>query len=99
MVTATFKVNNKILKWVLQIADDKLGVDWIDKIKVWMKGEKTPTIHQLQVLSKKSQIPFGKWMLVSVTVWPAHKNIYFYPYPLKQRKRPQAYHLQRGSKS
>ena len=63
LVTAKFKVNNKILKWVLQIADDKLGVDWIDKIKVWMKGEKTPTIHQLQVLSKKSQIPFGNFFL------------------------------------
>ena len=63
MATATFKVNNDILNWVLQIAGTQLNSEWINKINTWIKGEKTPTINQLKNLSQKSQIPFGNFFL------------------------------------
>lgn len=61
--TATFKVNNEILYWVLQVSKTRLNSDWITKINKWILGEKLPTINQLKTLSKKSQIPFGDFFL------------------------------------
>lgn len=63
MATASFKVSNDILNWVLQTAKSKLNSEWVNKINTWMKGEKTPTINQLKILSSKSQIPFGNFFL------------------------------------
>ena len=63
VATATFKVSNDVLRWVLQTAENRLSPDWIDRINKWIKGEKLPTINQLKMLSKKSQIPFGNFFL------------------------------------
>ena len=54
VATATFKVSNDVLRWVLQTAENRLSPDWIDRINKWIKGEKLPTINQLKMLSKKS---------------------------------------------
>lgn len=56
-------VKREILEWVIQHAGVNLNEKWQKAMTPWLKGEKNPTLVQLEQLSKTAQVPFGYFFL------------------------------------
>lgn len=57
--------NNKILDWAIDrsgLSIDRLGFP-VEKVKMWLDGDKKPTIIQTRALAKKLDVPFGYFCL------------------------------------
>ena len=60
-------VEPAVMQWVLQVAREQgTDEDTLDRIQSWITGEKAPTFHQLEELSRKTNIPFGYFFLRKV---------------------------------
>lgn len=64
MAKVEVQVKPEIIKWVLreiEFADVPKQVGL--QLQSWLSGEKTPTFHQVESISKKTHIPFGYFFL------------------------------------
>ncbi len=58
-------INSKILKWAIARAGFNMQdfISKMPKIEKWIRGEKRPTVKQLEDFSKKVHLPFGYLLL------------------------------------
>ena len=57
-------VQPDVLDWVMQKASSlDIGSEMVQQMEKWRSGEKTPTFHQLEEISRKTGIPFGYFFL------------------------------------
>lgn len=64
MATVYVDVQPSIINWVAKQLDGKIINDnLMNNIKHWLNGTKKPTFHQIEDLSKKSNIPLGYFFL------------------------------------
>ena len=64
MRSVNVNIQPKVIHWALsQTPAEKLGEKLMDNITKWLDGTKTPTFHQIEEFSKKSNIPLGYFFL------------------------------------
>ncbi len=64
MPSVNVNIQPEVIHWALnQTPAEKLGEKLMDNITKWLDGTKTPTFHQLEEFSKKSNIPLGYFFL------------------------------------
>lgn len=57
-------VKPEIIGWILSMVSfDNTAASVIDLLCKWQTGEKTPTFHQVEAMSRKTNIPFGYFFL------------------------------------
>lgn len=67
-MTATFKVNRDVLKWVVNQTDippNELYNEF-KKLKTWLSEDSEISVAQIEKLSNKTKIPFGYFFMSSV---------------------------------
>ncbi len=64
MPVVTVDIQPTIIKWALrQTKEEQLGEKLMNHIKRWLDGTKKPTFHQIEELSRKTNIPLGYFFL------------------------------------
>ena len=64
--SAEVPVNRKVLQWALDRAKNRTSLDrYFPQWKEWLKGDKKPTLRQLEKLARLARIPFGYLFLSS----------------------------------
>lgn len=64
MPMVNVNVQPEIIRWALnQTQEEKLGEKLLGNIANWLNGTKTPTFHQIEEFSRKSNIPLGYFFL------------------------------------
>lgn len=64
MPTVNVNIQPAIISWALsQTSEEKLGAKFVENIKHWIDGTKSPTFNQIEAFSKKSHIPLGYFFL------------------------------------
>lgn len=64
MAKVEVQVKPEILKWVIEESEfSNVPTQTIKLLHSWLAGEKTPTFHQVEDVSKKTHIPFGYFFL------------------------------------
>ncbi len=67
-MTATFKVNKDVLKWVVNQTDvppNELN-EKFKNLKTWLSEDTEITVAQIEKLSKKTKIPFGYFFMNTI---------------------------------
>lgn len=62
MATVRIEVQPVVLEWVANHAQN-LNDKWLQKLNLWLSGEKQPTLKQLKDVSNAAKIPFGYFFL------------------------------------
>ena len=58
--SAEVSVNKEVLQWALDRAQKRTNLDrYFPRWKEWLKGDKKPTLKQLEKLARLARIPFG----------------------------------------
>ena len=64
MASVTVPIHAPVIDWIVQnIHEEQGSPDVLDLLNAWKTGEKQPTLKQLEVMSKKTHIPFGYFLL------------------------------------
>ena len=64
MSSVSVNVNPAILDWVMQkVQQENVSNSVIKQISEWISGNKEPTFSQIEIVSKKTNIPFGYFFL------------------------------------
>ncbi|MXI87000.1 ImmA/IrrE family metallo-endopeptidase [Sphaerochaeta halotolerans] len=64
MVKATYPVSPAVVDWVIsQLGTHTTPVDSLPLLKEWQAGVKTPTLSEIETVSKKTHIPLGYFFL------------------------------------
>ena len=72
MASITIPVHSAIIDWVLQnIHEEQPASEVMERLNAWKSGEKTPTLNQLEEMSRKTHIPFGYFFLQT----PPQENV------------------------
>ena len=72
MASITIPVHSAIIDWVLQnIPEEQPASEVTERLNAWKSGEKTPTLNQLEEMSRKTHIPFGYFFLQT----PPQENV------------------------
>lgn len=65
MAGVKVKLTPQILDWVRtkMLLENNVDTYVLERLKMWKTGEKIPTFHQIQEVSRKTHIPFGYFFL------------------------------------
>lgn len=65
MAGVKVKLTPQILDWVRtkMLLENNVDTYVLERLKIWKTGEKIPTFHQIQEVSRKTHIPFGYFFL------------------------------------
>ena len=64
--SAEVPVNREVLQWALERARSRTNLDrYFPLWREWLKGDKKPTLRQLEKLARLARIPFGYLFLSS----------------------------------
>lgn len=64
MASISVNVNPEIINWILNtIQFEDIASSVVELLHKWQAGEKTPTFHQVEDMSKKTNIPLGYFFL------------------------------------